>query len=161
MDKQKVIDLGTRRAERYLRPEEYWKAHKNLIEYYSEKYKGNLAVVIEEYILYKDRCASQINSKMETCRLLGVLQEYCFEIKQYYNLQRATEVKNRWADDILEHEGIIYRKNRGIFTKDGKNVTVRHIRDAWRHATHFAVCKNGTPKRKERKSYKDEKRSAY
>ena len=140
---ENIIDTGVIKAVSHERPEEFWNAHKNLIEYYHNKYKEEMVVVIEDYILYSNRSRSHTNSRMETCRLIGLLQWYCWSIEQPYALQRATEVKSRWADDVLEYDGIIRRSGKlWIHNASGVFLNPDHKRDAFRHAIHYANCRN-------------------
>ncbi len=150
---ENILDTGVIKAANFNRPEEYWNAHKNLIEYYNNKYEASMIVVLEDYILYGNRSRSQTNSKMETCRLLGMLQWYCWKMRQPYALQRATEVKSRWADDILEYDGIIRKQGRfWVHTASGIYLNPDHKRDAFRHAIHYANCRNTDQKRKDRQN---------
>lgn len=141
--KEKLLDRGEIFAKDYKCPEEYWDAHIDLIRKYNKRYGTQLIVVIEEYVLYRDRSLSQTNSKMETSRLIGVIQHFCWRIKQDYTMQLASAVKHRWSDELLLREQILY-KHRGkmIHTDSNIPINVTHTRDAFRHAIHFAVCRN-------------------
>ncbi len=148
--RERLVARGYISAEDYECAEDYWNAHIELIRYNHKKYGTNLIVVIEEYVLYRERSLNQTNSKMETCRLIGAMQYICWKLKQDYSMQLASEVKNRWSDELLLREQILYR-NRGnlIHTDSNLSLGLSHTRDAFRHATHFAVCKNkDRPKRK-------------
>ena len=158
---EQLLAKGHISAKKYNCAEEYWDEHIALIKYYHNKYEQQLIVVIEDYILYKNRSKNQTNSKIETCRLLGVLQHYCWRIKQDYSMQLAATVKTRWSDDILLHEGILYkRKSDLIHKKSGLFLSLEHTRDAFRHAIHYAVCRNHT-KERNRRNYGNAKQSNY
>ena len=146
--KETLIARGSILAENYQCAEHYWDAHKELIEYNYDKYGDDLIVVVEDYVLYRDRSANQTNSKMETCRLLGVILWTCWYYKIPYSLQLAASVKHRWSDELLERERILY-KHRGkyVHTESGLSMDVIHTRDAFRHAIHYAVCRNQTEKK--------------
>ena len=139
---EKLLDSGLIKAKNYTRPEEFWNGHINLIKHFSEKYGTEMIVVIEDYILYLEKSRSQANSKMETCRLLGIMQWYCWSINQPHKFQRATEVKHRWADDVLLREGTIFKEGKYYTHASGASMSVIHKRDALRHAIHYAVCRN-------------------
>ena len=142
-------------------PEEYWDAHIKLIKTYNKYYGKNLIIVIEDYILYKNRTQSSINSKFETCRLIGVLQHYCWRIHQDYSMQLAVAVKNRWSDELLIHEKYIYKTKRDLIHRQSKlSLKLIHTRDAYRHALHYAVCRNKIEERKKNANRKI-KRSNY
>lgn len=154
---EELLATGTISAKDYKCAEEYWDEHIELIKYYRKKF-DNIIVVIEDYILYKNRSKNQTNSRIETCRLIGVIQHYCWRIKQDYSMQLAVTVKDRWSDDILRNENII---TKGYLHKQSKlSLKIGHIRDAFRHAIHYAVCRNYTKERK-KKSYGKVKRSNY
>lgn len=140
---ERLLERGYIPAQDYRCPEEYWNAHLDVIRKYYRRHKGDLIVVIEDYVLYRDRSESQTNSQMETCRLLGVLLWYCWKLEQPYTLQLAASVKNRWSDELLIREGILHREGRNlIHTQSGLSLGLVHTRDAFRHAQHYAVCRN-------------------
>ena len=148
--KEKLLARGYISAEDYKCAEEYWNEHLNLIRYNHKKYGANLIVVIEEYVLYRERSINQTNSKMETCRLIGAMQWLCWKLKQDYSMQLASLVKNRWSDELLLREQILYRNRSNlIHTESNLSLGLGHTRDAFRHALHYAVCRNkNKPKRK-------------
>jgi len=153
--KETLVARGSISAEDYQCPEEYWDAHKELIEYNYEKYGNTLIVVIEDYVLYRDRAANQTNSRMETCRLLGLILWTCWQLQVPYTLQLASSVKHRWSDELLEREHIIF-KDRGkyVHTKSGLSLSLLHTRDAFRHAMHYAVCRNEDERPRRYKQWK-------
>ena len=140
---ERLLERGYIPAADYRCPEEYWNAHLDVIHKYYKRHKGELIVVIEDYVLYRDKSDSQTNSQMETCRLIGVLLWKCWRLEQPYTLQLAATVKNRWSDELLLREGIIHREGRNlIHTQSGLSLGLSHTRDAFRHAQHYAVCRN-------------------
>jgi hypothetical protein len=170
---ERLLERGYISAEQYNCPEAYWNNHIVVLEKYWKRYQGNLIVVIEDYVLYRDRSDSQTNSQMETCRLIGVLLWKCWQLRQPYTLQLASMVKNRWSDELLFREGIIYRDGRNIIHRQsGISLGLIHTRDAFRHAQHYAVCRNhkiDRPKkyyrsntsRRESRDYQDFVKSNY
>lgn len=159
-----LLETGVIKAHTYHRPEEYWHGHMNMINHFYRKYKDEMIVVIENFILYQDKALSQSNSQMETCRLLGLLQWFLWKHNIPYSLQRATDVKHRWSDDLLAREQIIY-KDRGYWKHTDSNISLSspHIRDAFRHAIHYCRCKNevNTNKYNKRKGAFNNVRSNY
>ena len=144
---EELLERGYIAADDYDCAEAYWQAHVDLIYKYHKLYKNRLIIVMEEYVLYRDRSKNQTNSKMETCRLLGVLQFHCWRLNQPYTMQLAAAVKQRWSDELLLREDIIYKTGRTyIHTQSGLNIGLVHTRDAFRHALHYAVTKNDRPK---------------
>lgn len=154
--KEHLLERGYTPATDYKCPEEYWNGVLDVLRKYHRRYEDDLIVVIEDYVLYRDKVDSQTNSQMETCRLIGVLLWYCWKIKQPYTLQLAASVKDRWSDELLLREGIIYRDGRNLrHTQSGLSLGLIHTRDAFRHAQHYAVCRN---KETYYKSFKPEPR---
>lgn len=133
----KIAKFGYIKASDYDNQYAYWDAHIQLIEglagYQPE-------IILEDYQLYAHRATDQINSKLETPRLIGVIEYECWirSIPVYKEL--AAAVKTRWAEPILEHKG--YLKKKGlkwcISQKDGKTLieVPDHVRDALKHAVH-------------------------
>ena len=153
--KETLVARGTLSASNYKCAEQYWDAHKELIEYNYDKYGDGLIVVIEDYVLYRDRSSSQTNSQMETCRLIGLLLWTCWYLKIPYSLQLASAVKQRWSDELLEREGI-FCKQRGkyIHIESGLSMDIVHTRDAFRHAIHYVVCRNKEEKKIRKSQWK-------
>jgi len=122
--------------------EAYWAEHIKLIDTYKQKYGTNLVLVIEDYLLYKHKAANQTNSRMETCKLIGVLQYYCYTSELLYIMQPAVEVKTRWTNDTLCYKNYI-KKKRNKFIIPATNAEInKHCLDSIRHAVHFATFKN-------------------
>lgn len=141
---ENLLERGYIAAKQYECPEAYWQGHVDLINKYNRLYKGQLIVVMEDYVLYRERSQEQTNSRMETCRLLGVLQWHCWKLKQPYSIQMASAVKHRWSDELLLREHIVYKNGKDIVHTDSNlSLGLIHTRDAFRHAIHYAVCRNG------------------
>lgn len=83
-------------------------------------------LVVENFRVYADKAAAQINSEMETPRILGAIEVYAYQKNIPLTQQNASLVKTRWADDILDKKGIL-----------PKDVKSPHIKDAIRHGAHF------------------------
>lgn len=127
-------------ARSFTSKEDYWEHHLHTIRSFLQRPNrknrfNDTMVVIEDYILYANKAQSQINSRMETPKLIGIIQLWCTQNNIPYTMQFAHEVKNRWKDNILEWKGILKRKN-------GRFQYNEHIRDSIRHAVHYAVFKN-------------------
>ena len=133
----KIAKFGAIKAKDYASQYEYWDAHLKLIDSLAG-YQPE--IIIEDYQLYAHRATDQINSKLETPRLIGIIEYECWmrSIPLYKEL--ATVAKTRWNEPILEHKG--YLKKKGlkwcISQKDGKELieVPDHIRDALKHAVH-------------------------
>lgn len=139
---ERLVARGSINAVKYKSRGAYWDDHIDLLEYNIQRHKKHLMVVIEDYVLYRDKAVSQTNSQMETCRLIGILEYVCYKNKQKYILENAAQVKKRWSDDLLCREGI-FRKEGNLMIHNGTNLPMNdHTRDAFRHAMQFIVCKN-------------------
>lgn len=122
--------------------ETYWEHVIKVVFDWIYIFKNNVIVVIEDYLLYANKANSQINSRLETPKLIGVLQYLLYQANIKYFLQTASEVKHRWSDDILVYKGLIKKDKRGYKTIQGITID-RHAKDAIRHAVHFATFKGG------------------
>ena len=123
--------------------EAFWAEQLKLIKNFHEMYKSNLVLVMEDYLLYADKASAQINSRMETCKLIGAIQMYCFSNGLNLVLQNASEVKTRWSNDILLAKGIILKKDRSSYLPLDPPLRInRHTIDSIRHWTHFNTFKN-------------------
>jgi hypothetical protein len=138
----KIQNFYTIRASRYKQKEEYWQAHLNFISSFLS-YGPEIIVVIEDFMLDPARALQQSHSRMETSKLIGIMQTYLFQKKIAYAMQRPAEVKTRWADPILLHKGVLVRVNKSYYLPDGDKIVNKHCRDAIRHAIHFDTFKNG------------------
>lgn len=159
-----IIAAGRLAAIDYDSPEEYWNAHTELIKKYSSKYEHRLMIVMEDYKLYKSKSNSQVNSKMETCRLIGLLQWFCWYVGQEYILQSASQVTTRWSDKVLYKEKIIVKQgNKILHYPSNVPLTLCHTRDAFRHALHYAMFKNRykEPPKYSSNNYHRRQRSRY
>lgn len=158
--KEKLIASGAIAAKDYNSIEEYWDEHIELILHNAERYREGLVVVIEDYVLYRDKASSQTNSRMETCRLLGLLQYICKMHNISLVFQLATTVKHRWSNELLCREKIFFEDRDGLrHTDSGFRMNLPHIQDAFRHAIHYCLCcnekKSPAARKPLRKSYFD------
>ena len=136
-----ILECGFIAASSYNTINEYWDAHLELIESILSKY-DSVGVVIEDYLLYGNKAKSQINSRMETPKLIGILQQHLWTKGIPYCMQPAAEVKTRWADEVLVAKGFIEKKKNGVTSVPNVGTICRHEKDAIRHGLHFASFKN-------------------
>ena len=112
----------------------YWQG---VIDNLAAVYSWNPGAVlsIEDYVLYGDSAMAQVNSEMETSKLIGALCMWAYNEKIPIYTRNAALVKKRWSNKILEHKGYI-TKNGNKYT-DRRGVWInRHVIDALRHALH-------------------------
>ena len=138
----RLVARGCIHANDFNTAEEYWDRHLALLDYNFKRHRDHLIVVIEDYILYQNRAANQINSQIETCRLIGLLQWFCWSNNQKYILENAATVKTRWSDKVLLEKDIITITNRKYVHQPSGLEMNEHSRDALRHALHFIYCRN-------------------
>ena len=137
----KITDLLEIHADKFDTKEKYWQEHCNIIEQFIKQCPKGI-IVIEDFTLDPRRALQQSHSKMETPKLIGILQLFCQQQNVAYHMQRAVEVKNRWADHILEYKQYIIKRNRMHYLPDAQKPMSRHCKDAIRHAVHFATFYN-------------------
>ena len=136
-----VLSVCNISAREYKTKEEYWQKHIDLINDVNNKFE-NVLVVIEDFTLDPRRALQQSHSKMETPKLIGIIQLHCTKNNIQYKMQRAVEVKNRWADHILEYKQYITKRNRMYYIKNSSMPISRHCKDAIRHAVHYSTFYN-------------------
>lgn len=129
-----IINCGQIKATEYNDIYSYTKEHTALIELYNPDY-----VVIEDFKLYANKAMNQINSRFETSKLIGVLSFRCNELNIPIYLQGASEVKDRWKDEILIYNKIIVKKGNKYYLNN--KVISEHTRDSLRHGMHFVTFK--------------------
>lgn len=144
-EKNIAMWVDTISAADFICMEEYWDAHliyiEDIIRYYHFA-KGELIVVIEDYLLYSNKTDTQINSRMETPKLIGILQHHLWKIQVPYYMQTASTVKKRWTEEVLVHKGYLKTQGRSWILGTTREETNRHNRDALRHAVHYATFRN-------------------
>ena len=134
------LKTGSVFAKNYISMEAYWDAILQLIE---QLIDNTTLLVCEDYLLYATKTTEQINSRMETPKLIGVIQHACWKAGVPYYMQTAGEVKNRWTNEILAHKGYIIRYGRGWRPAAGDCATyTHHSLDAIRHAVHYTTFRN-------------------
>ena len=140
----KFITCGSLFAKDYKSAEEYWDSVIDLINYWIKIINHkDIILVCEDYLLYATKLQDQINSRMETCKLIGAIQWHCYVKDIPYYMQTASEVKTRWSNKILEHKGYIRQYRRGYTLTSGLTETyTHHTLDAVRHAIHYATFRN-------------------
>jgi hypothetical protein len=140
-DTLEIVECGDISARDFKSRTEYHQAHIRLIQQMRLKYKPLKVLSIEDYVLYPNRSREQSLSKMETPRLLGVLEYWCMTAHMEYFTRNAVTAKKRWTDEILVRKHILESKGDKLFAAG--RITNDHIRDSIRHATHFSVFENG------------------
>lgn len=128
----KIMKFGVIEAKNYKCQFHYWDAHITLIDSLAG-YKPD--IVMEDYLLYGERATNQINSRLETPQLIGIIKYEAFKRGIFVYIQTAMQVKTRWPDDLLVHKGYIQKKGRTYYMNNVPLVS--HIKDAVRHAAHY------------------------
>ena len=93
-------------------------------------------------MLYESRAKSQINSRMETPKLIGVIQVWAYQHNVPLFLEPASAVKTRWSNNILNYKGYIKKSGKGYIIPGIKCPDVtRHCLDAVRQVGHIATIR--------------------
>jgi hypothetical protein len=140
-DTMQVKETGLIKSEVYPDAMTYYAAHIELLEYAAMICPKDkvLHIVFEDYLLYANKAEAQINSRMETSQLLGILKYICWLRGYYYYTQPASLVKTRWENKVLVHKAYIKQKGRGWVLRGQDFYLSRHVLDAMRHAIHYAT----------------------
>jgi Holliday junction resolvasome RuvABC endonuclease subunit len=139
-----VAELGTLCAAEFASDLKYWAEHISLIKDVMQR-KKDVAVAIEDYFLYAQYANAHVNSRFETCQLIGALKMACYDLKLPHRMQTAAEVKPRWTDEILLHKNIIYKLGAAEkLNTTTTNIPIRtkHELDCIRHGIHYATFYN-------------------
>ena len=137
----KVVHTEFIQAKDYNTVEQYWEAHIVALLKLTKRYK-DVIWVIEDYLLYKTKAENQINSRMETPKLIGIIQYTAFMEHIPVHFQTASEVKTRWSDDILIHKNILYVHKNKTYVSGLSSAINKHIKDSIRHGVHYCTFKN-------------------
>lgn len=137
----KVIKAGSISALDFECKEDYWNYHLKHINKMKKDHKS-LIVVMEDYLLYASKANDQINSRMETPKLIGIIQLHCHSQNIPVFMQKASEVKTRWTNAILHHKEYITEYKRGYVIPNNKEKIDRHCLDSIRHAVHYSNFRN-------------------
>lgn len=129
---KKIMKFGFINATSYDCQFKYWDAHIKLIDSLAGYHPD---VVIEDYLLYGDRAQAQINSRLETPQLIGIIKYECYKRGLFIYIQTALQVKIRWNDDILVKKQFVQHRGNKFYI--GDVVVSDHIRDSIRHAVHY------------------------
>ena len=142
-EENKILALKNITASDFTSKEDYWQEHINAINrvIMNPKYRKTI-IVIEDFMLDPKRALQQSHSRMETPKLIGIIQLHCSTHNIPYAMQRPTDVKNRWADYILEYKKYIVKYRNTYVLPDTNKSISRHCKDAIRHAVHYSTFKN-------------------
>ena len=113
---------------------EYWYAISMYLQCKVDEYT-NVVFSVEDYVLYATSAKAQINSEMETSKLIGAITMLAYDLKVPMYIRNASQVMNRWANDILLHKGLIFKKGNRYADINGEYINP-HSLDALRHAVH-------------------------
>lgn len=130
----KLVKHFTVEAKDYDTQIQYWTGVCNKITETATEF-SNVVLSVEDYVLYATSAKAQINSEMETSKLIGAiaLTSYKWQMQMY--IRSASQVMNRWTNKILEHKQIIYQQGQSFTDIEGTMIN-RHCLDALRHAVH-------------------------
>ena len=143
-----IVEHEIVEAKNYKSQINYWigviKYIEIVIEYVHSLNK-ELVLSVEDYVLYTASAKAQINSEMETSKLIGAITLMAHQRGVPMYIRSASQVMNRWSNKILVHKDIIRTKGTRFVDVHGEYIN-RHSLDAIRHAVHchhFEVDKGG------------------
>ena len=134
-----IFAAGQVYAAEYRSQMEYWEAVLDIIRKNIQRESKSLTVVCEDYRLYASASEAQINSNLETPQLIGVIKFFCHTYGIPIVMQMASEVKNRWSNEVLLELGKIQKDGRAY--RIGSIPLSNHSLDAVRHCLHYAQFK--------------------
>lgn len=132
MQTDKIMKFGVIKAKDYSCQFQYWDAHIKLIDSLTGYHPD---VVIEDYLLYGNRAENQINSRLETPQLIGLIKYECYMRGIFIYIQTAMQVKTRWTDDTLVHKKYIQKHDNHYYMSN--TLLSKHVIDSVRHAVHY------------------------
>ena len=121
-------------AKLFLRQTDYWLQVLNYIHAQFLK-TPNLVLSVEDYVLYATSAKAQINSEMETSKLIGAITVAAAQLGIPMYLRNASQVMTRWSNEILIFKKLIVKQGVSFVDQEG-NFINRHSLDAIRHAIH-------------------------
>ena len=138
--KNKIIYTGFIKAVNYDSQEKYFHAHLQWLDECKERYKNDIIISLEDYVVYATKVQNHINSHLETAQLIGLLKWYAWYTGIVLTIRLATAAKTRFNNEILEHLGYIYceqgPKGFNWFTPGKRVPLFTHEQDAIRHAVY-------------------------
>lgn len=111
----------------------YWAAVLDTIE--ALTHNKNIVLSVEDYVLYATSAKAQINSEMETSKLIGAITMLAYNLGIPMYIRNASQVVNRWNNDILVFKKLITKSGNRYTDMQGTPIN-RHCLDALRHAVH-------------------------
>ena len=129
----KLLNIGQIVATDFTTSQDYYNAHISLLHATKPD-----VLVIEDYLLYAHKAKQQIGSKMETPKLIGIIEYECARLNIEVTMQRALDLKKRWNDNILIYKGILEKHSNHYCALGNKSVS-KHIRDSIRHGIHYIM----------------------
>lgn len=133
-----VVEHETVEAKHYSSQINYWVAVLKYIEMvinYVKSMNNQLVLSVEDYVLYAASAKAQINSEMETSKLIGAITLIAYQKDIPMYIRSASQVMNRWSNKILEHKELIESKGNRYIDDNGDYFNP-HSLDALRHAVH-------------------------
>jgi hypothetical protein len=132
LDEGKPIQFLDVAAQDYGTRLDYWNG---VLHSIGELLEPGDVISMEDYVLYSSSAKAQINSEMETSKLIGAIELWAHNEGITLYKRNASQVKKRWSNEILEFKKLIKLTNGRVFTLEGTPIN-RHCLDALRHAVH-------------------------
>lgn len=131
-----IILIKELHRKRFAKTEMYWDYHIKFIERIIKTCKNNIIVAIEDFILNPKKANRFVGNEMNTSRLLGIIQHYCFNSTDcLIKIVKPAVCQSSISDEYLSTNKIIVKSKRGYDTPYG-SVISNHVKDAIRIAVY-------------------------
>lgn len=115
----------------------YWNAHLEKIKLFDRACKGKLVIAVEDFLLNPKKAKQLAGSRMETSKLIGIIQLYCCTALEIPVIMiKPMDHLSRFTDSVLCDLEIINKTKRGYNTPDGISLS-NHTKDALRIAVFY------------------------
>ncbi len=141
MKQDKPIYVSDIKLETYNSLIEFWSAHLERIQTFVSACKDSLIVVVEDFILNPRRANQFAGSRMETSKLIGIIEHFCGVRNIPLHLTKPVEHQSQFSDKVLLKLGYMVRTPRGFNTMEDLCLS-NHSKDALRLAVHYQKCYN-------------------
>ena len=132
----KVINVSELNRHNFQTDVLYWDAHLEKIKKLFRACSGQLIVAIEDFLLNPRKANQFAGSRMETSKLIGIVQHYCGTHSIAIQTIKPIDHLSRFKDSTLCNLGVMLKTPRGYNTLEGTSLS-SHTKDALRIAVYY------------------------